>query len=170
MTEARAAAQRRLDGPRQRNVDYLQAQRDAERRIETALHAYVALEQQIEQVRAAAQNDINQIRQQQAIAVWQISLAGHPVQQISKLLEISQKDTRQLLTAGRTAAAQPTDERPSHSTNPPDQQEPPTPHPQPAPLNMSSAEQRMLSSVDVHQHGTDPRLIPAITHGGGRCT
>jgi hypothetical protein len=50
MTEARAAAAPRRvrrpteaavrpDRPRQRNVDYLQVQRDAERRIETLLHA-----------------------------------------------------------------------------------------------------------------------------------
>jgi hypothetical protein len=94
MTEARAAAARRrirrppeaavrLDRPHQRNVNYLQAQQDAERRIETARRAYVALEQQIEQIHAAAQNDINQIRQQQAIAVWQISHTGRTVAQIS---------------------------------------------------------------------------------------
>ncbi len=124
MTEARAAAKRRrarqpteaavrLDRPRRRNVDYLQAQRDAERRIETALHAYLALEQQIEQVRVAAQNDIKQIRLRQAIAVWQISHVGHTVQQISELLEIPQKDTRRLLSAGQIAAHQPTPQ-PTH--------------------------------------------------------
>lgn len=116
MTEARAAAQRRrtrrpteaagrLDRSRRRNVDYLQAQRDAGGRIEAALHAYVALEQQIEQVRAAAQNDIKQIRQQQAIAVWQMSHVGRTVRQIAELLEIPHKDIRRLLSAGRTAAA-----------------------------------------------------------------
>jgi hypothetical protein len=147
MTEARATAARRrarrpteaavrLDRPCKPNVDYLQAHRDAERRIETALHAYVALEQQIEQIHAAAQHDINQIRQQQALAVWQISHTGRTVQQISELLGIPPADTWQLLSAGRTAAAHATDDRLSHSTTPPDQQQPPPPHPQPAPPDM----------------------------------
>jgi hypothetical protein len=142
MTEARAAAARRrirrpteaaveLDRPRQRNVDYLQAQQDADRRIETARRAYVALEQQIEQIHAAAHNDINQIRQQQAIAVWQMSHTGRTVAQISELLEIPQADTWQLLSAGRTGAAHATDDRPFHRTNPPNQQQPPAPHPTP---------------------------------------
>jgi hypothetical protein len=154
MTEARVAAKHRparrppeaalrLDRPRKRNVDHLQAQRDTERRIETALQAYVALEQQIEQTRAAAQNHITQIRQQQAIAVWHMSHAGHTVQQISELLEITQKDTRWLLSAGRTAAAhqptlQPTDDRPSNCANPSDQQQLPAPHWQSALPNMPS--------------------------------
>jgi hypothetical protein len=153
MTEARAAAARRrarrpteaavrLDRPRKLNVDYLQAQRDAERRIETALHAYAALERQIEQIHAAAQHDINQILQQQALAVRQISHTGRTVQQISELLGIPQADTWQLLSAGRTAAAHATDDRLSHSTNPPDQQQPPPPHPQPAPPDMPSEQQR----------------------------
>jgi hypothetical protein len=154
MTEARVAAKRRparrpteaavrLDRPRKRNVDHLQAQRNAERRIETALQAYVTLEQQVEQIRAAAQNHIKLIRQQQAIAVWHMSHADRTVQQISELLEIPQKDTRRLLSAGRTAAAyqptlQPTDDRPSNCTNPPDQQQPPAPHSQSALPDMPS--------------------------------
>jgi hypothetical protein len=175
MTEARAAAARRPteaavrpDRPRQHNVDYPQPQRDAQRRIDTLLHAYAALEQRIEQIHTAAQNDINQIRQQQAIAVWQISHTGRTVQQISKLLDIPQADTWQLLSAGRTAAAHATDDRPSHSTNPPDQQQAPAPHPQPASPDMPSEEQQILSWVAAHQHGTDPRLVPAITHRSSR--
>lgn len=139
MTEARAAAARRPteavvrpDRPRQRNVDYPQAQRDAQRRIDTALHTYVALEQQIKQIHTAAQNDINQIRQQRANVVRHISHTGRTVQQIAELLDIPQADTWQLLSAGRTAAAHATDDRPSPSTNPPDQQQPPPPHPWPA--------------------------------------
>jgi hypothetical protein len=96
--------------------------------------------------------------------VWQISHTGRTVQQISKLLEIPQADTWQLLSAGRTAAAHATDDRPSHSTNPPDQQQPPAPHPQPASPDMPSAQPRILSWVAAHQHGTDPCLVPAITH------
>lgn len=145
MTEARAEAAVCPDRPRQRNVDYPQAQRDVERRIDTALHAYVALEQQIEQIHTAAQNDINQIRQQQANVVWHISHTGRTVQQIAELLDIPQADTWQLLSAGRTAAAHATDDRLSPSTNPPDQQQPPPPHPWPAPPNMPSEKQRTLS-------------------------
>lgn len=162
MTEARAAAARRrlrrptesavrLDRPRQRTVDDLRGQPDAERRIETVRRAYVVLVQQIEQVRAAAQDDIDQIRQQQAIAVWQMSLAGRTVAQISELLEISQADTWQLLTAGRTAAVHATDDRLFHRTNPSDPPQPPTPRP--APPDIPSAHQRIRSGVDVHHHG-----------------
>jgi hypothetical protein len=140
MTEARAAAARqrvrrpseavvRLDRPRQRTVDYLQGQQDADRRIETARRAYVALEQHIEQIHAAAHNDINQIRQQQAIAVWQMSLAGRTVPQIAELLAIPQADAWQLLSAGRSAAAHATDDRLFHRTHSPDPQQPPAPHP-----------------------------------------
>src|SRR5205085_453691 len=100
---------------------------------------------------AAAQNDINQIRQQQAIAMWQMSLAGRTVAQISVLLEIPQADTWQLLSAGRTAAAHATDDRVFHRTSPPD---PPPPRaPYPAPPDTPSAQQRIRCGVDVHQHG-----------------
>jgi hypothetical protein len=166
MTEARAAAARRrirrpteaavrLDRPRQRTVDDLQALQEAERRIETARRAYVALEQQIDQIHAAAQNDIDQVRQQQAIAVWQMSHTGRTVAQISEFLGISQADTWQLLSAGRSAAAHATDDRLSPRTNSPDQQRPPAPHP--APPDIPSAQLRTLGWVDVHHHGTDPR-------------
>jgi hypothetical protein len=100
--------------------------------------------------------------------VWQISHTGRTVQQISKLLDIPQADTWQLLSAWRTAAAHATDDRPSHSTNPPDQQQAPAPHPQPASPDMPSEEQQILSWVAAHQHGTDPRLVPAITHRSSR--
>jgi hypothetical protein len=153
----------RLDRSRQHNVDYLQGQQDAERRIGTARRAYVALEQQIERIHAAAQNSINQIRRQQAIAVWQMSHTGRTVSQISELLGISQADAWQLLSAGRTAAAHATDDRLFHCTNPPDPQQPPAPHP--APPDMPSAQQRIRSGVDVPHHDTDPHLVPAIPHG-----
>jgi hypothetical protein len=99
--------------------------------------------------------------------VWQISHTGRTVQQIAELLDISQADTWQLLSAGRTAAAHATDDRPSHSTNPPDQQKPPPPHPWPAPPDMPSEEQRIPSWAAAHQHRTDPRLVPPITHRSG---
>jgi len=160
MTEAHAAAARRrirqpteavgrLDRPRPRNVDYLQGQHDADRRIETVRRAYVTLEQQIEQIQAAAQNGINQIRRQQAIAVWQLSHTGRTVAQISELLAIPQADAWQLLSAGRIAAAHATDDRLVHHTNPPDQQQPPVPAPHPVPPDMSSAQQRNLSRVNA---------------------
>jgi hypothetical protein len=135
MTEARTAvahrrlrrppeAGERLDRPRQHNVDYLQALHDADRRIETVRRAYVALEHRIEQIHAAAQSDINQIRQQQAIAVWQMSRTGRTVAQISELLGIPQADAWQLLSAGRTAAAHATDDRGFPRPNSPDSQQP----------------------------------------------
>ena len=168
MTEARPAAARRpteaaasLDRLRQRNVDYLRPQPDAQRRIDTALHAYVALEQQIEQIHTAARNDINQIRQQQAIAVWQMSQTGRTVQQIAELLDIPQADTWQLLSAGRIAAAYATDDQPSHHTNPPDQQQPRPRHP--TPPDRPSEQQQIPSWVAAHQHGMNPRVVPATS-------
>lgn len=117
-TEAAA----RLDRLRQRNAAQLETQREAERRVETALQAYVdadvsigaverarddkvaGLEREIEQARAAAQLEIEQIRAQQAVAAWQINEAGRTAEQISELLELPQKETRQLLRLGRTMA------------------------------------------------------------------
>ena len=171
MTEAHAEAAVRPDRSRQRNVDERQPPRDAQRRIDTARHAYVALEQRIEQIHTAARNDINQIRRQQAIVVWQMSHTGCTVQQIAELLDISPADAWQLLSAGGTAAAHATADRPSHRTNPPGQQQPPPPHPWPAPPEVPSAEQRSLSWAAAHQHRTDPHLVPPITHhrgGGGK--
>lgn len=169
MTEARAAAARwpseaavRLDRPRQRTVGYLPGQHDAQRRIDIARRAYVALEQQIEQIHAAAQNDINQIRQQQAIAVWHISHTGCTVAQISELLEIPQADTWQLLSAERAAAAHPTDDTAFPRTNPPGQQQPPAPYP--TPPDVPSAQQRIRSGVTVHHHSMECRRVPAIPH------
>jgi hypothetical protein len=116
-TEATA----RLDRLRKRNADQLEAQRDAERRIETALKNYVDvdvlisvveqerdekvsdLERQIEQAREAARLKVEQLRVQQAIAVWQLNSAGRTVEQIAELLELSQKEARRLVSAGRTA-------------------------------------------------------------------
>src|SRR5918997_2752345 len=110
-TEAAA----RLQRLRQRNADQLEAQREAERRIETALKVYVdadvsitaverardekvaGLGQQIEQAREAAQDRIEQIQAQQAVAVWQLNGAGRTVEQIAELLEMPQKETRRLL-------------------------------------------------------------------------
>lgn len=156
MTEARAAAAYRIRRPTEAACDGIgracatsttsRHSETLQRRIETALHAYVALEQRIEQVRAAAEHDINRIRQQQAIAVWQMSRAGRTVPQISELLEISQADAWQLLSAGRSAAARAAEDRFFHRTNPPDQQQPPAPHPQPAPPDMPSAEPRILTT------------------------
>jgi len=120
MTEARPAAARRpteaaasLDRLRQRNVDYLRPQPDAQRRIDTALHAYVALEQQIEQIHTAARNDINQIRQQQAIAVWQMSQTGRTVQQIAELLDIPRQTHGSYCPPGESPPRTP------QTTNPP---------------------------------------------------
>ena len=121
MTEARAAAAYRIRRPTEAACDWIgracatsttsRYSETLKRRIETALHAYLTLEQRLEQVRAAAEHDINRIRQQQAIAVWQMSRAGRTVPQISELLEISQADAWQLLSAGRSAAAHATDNR-----------------------------------------------------------
>ena len=121
MTEARAAAAYRIRRPTEAACDWIgracatsttsRYSETLKRRIETALHAYLTLEQRLVQVRAAAEHDINRIRQQQAIAVWQMSRAGRTVQQISELLKIYQADTWQLLSAGRSAAAHATDDR-----------------------------------------------------------
>lgn len=190
-TEAAA----RLGRLRKRNTEQLEAQREAERRIESALQAYVdadvsisaveraceekvsGLERQIEQARAAAQQEVERIRAQQAVAVWKINDSGRRVEQVAELLEIPQKDVRRLLSAGRTTATrQPTapkaaEDRSCDGTNPPDQAQPQPPADdwQPTPLEMPS-EQRILSGVDAQQHGLDPGLVPSLTHGGGQGT
>lgn len=174
-TEAAA----RLQRLRKRNADQLEAQREAERRIEAALKVYVdadvsistverardekvaGLEQQIEQAREAAQERIEQIRAQQAVAVWQLNAAGRTVEQIAELLEVSQKDTRRLLSAGRKAAdldavaAPDNSSTPSNRAVPVDGREPAQQQPPPMPAEAASVEQRNLRRVDCHQDGAD---------------
>jgi hypothetical protein len=191
MTEGRTTKRRRARRPseaaarlerlRKRNADQLETQREAERRIETALQSYVDadvaisgieqdrddkvanLEQQIEQARTAAQVQIEQIRAQQAMVVWQISDAGRTAQQIAELLELPQKEARQLLRAGRATAnsdAAAVTDRTNRSRDNialADRQQQPS-------------EQRELSGVDGHQDGADTGLVPSIANSGGQRT
>lgn len=175
-TEAAA----RLQRLRTRNANQLEAQREAERQIEAALKVYVdadvsisvverardekvtGLERQIEQAREAAQERIEQIQAQQAVAVWQLNAAGRTVEQIAELLEVSQKEARRLLSAGRTAAeldlvtAPDASGTPSGNADPADQQ-------QPSQVSAGAAsEQRHLSGIDSHQDGTDATLVPSV--------
>lgn len=111
---------------RHRNADQLAAQqhatprvdREAERRVKTALKSYAKAEvavraverdrddkaaslvQQIKQTREAAQVKIEQLRQQQVMAMWQIRDAGRTAEQIADLLELPLTLTRQLLGGG----------------------------------------------------------------------
>lgn len=121
-----AARQERL---RKRNADQLAAQeteqrsdRDVERRVKTALKAYAKadvsiraveqnrderaanLVQQIKLAREVAQRKIDQLRQQQAMAVWQIRDAGRTVDQIAELLELPLPEAHRLLATGPPTA------------------------------------------------------------------
>lgn len=184
-TEAAA----RLERLRQRNADQLEAQREAERRIETALKSYVDadvsisaiehdrddkitnLERQIEQARVAAQVKIEEIRAQQAMAVWHISDAGRTVEQIAELLEVPHKEARRLLYTGRTAANPGVVITTGPPSNPSDNTDPTDPHQsaeqQPAETVAASVEQRDLSGIDSHQDGADTSLVPPVADGGG---
>lgn len=190
-TEAAA----RLDRLRKRNADQLEAQREAERRIEAALKVYVdadvsisaverardekatGLEKQIEQARDAAQERIEQIRAQQAVAVWQLNAAGRTVEQIAELLEVSQKEARRLLSAGRTAAeldpvtasGNSNSSTPSGNAAPADQQQPAQQQPSPVSAGVES-EQRDLPGIDGHQNGADPTLVPSVPDSSGQRT
>lgn len=184
----------RLERLRKRNADQLEAQREAERRIEIALKVYVdadvsisaverardekvaGLQRQIEQAREAAQDRIEQIRAQQAVAVWQLNTAGRTVEQIAELLEVSQKETRRLLSAGRTAAeldpvaAQGKSSTPSgNNAAPADQQQPAQQQPSPVSAGVAS-EQRDLPGIDGHQDGADATLVPSVPDSGGQRT
>ncbi|MGH3827582.1 MAG: hypothetical protein ACRDQX_10480 [Pseudonocardiaceae bacterium] len=183
-TEAAA----RLERLRQRNAEQLEAQREAERRIETALKEYVdadvsihaveqdrddklaSLERQIEQARTAAQVKVEEIRASQAMAVWQISDAGRTVEQIAELLEVPQKEARRLLHAGRAAAnLDATDETgrpgtPADNTAPADSPQ----SAEPVETAQASVEQRDLSGIDGHQDGADTALVPPVADGGGQ--
>jgi hypothetical protein len=185
-TEAAA----RLERLRQRNADQLEAQREAERRIETALKAYVdadmsisavehdrddkiaSLERQIEQARTAAQIKIEEIRARQAMTVWHISDAGRTLEQIAELLEVPQKEARRLLHAGRTAANSEAATTTDPHSNPSDNTEPTEPHQpaeqQPVETVQASVEQRDLSGIDGHQDPADARLVPPVADGGGQ--
>jgi transcription initiation factor TFIIIB Brf1 subunit/transcription initiation factor TFIIB len=185
----------RLQRLRQRNADQLEAQREAERRIETALTAYVeadvsihaverdrdqklaALQQQTEQVREAAREKIEQIQAQQAIAVWQLNTAGRTVEQIAELLEVPHKEARRLLSTGRTTAeldhvaAPGNSSTPSGNTAPAEQPAQPQPPPMPAGATSEASEQRDLPGVDGHQDSADATLIPpTVPDSGGQRT
>lgn len=179
----------RLERLRQRNAHQLETQREAERRIEEALKAYVdadvsisalehdrdekiaAWEQQIEHARETARVKVERIRARQALAVCQLNTAGRTVEQIAELLEVPQKEARRLLSAGRTAAesdppADPfTNGTPSGTTAPTDRQQPTEPLPAPA---GATSEQRGLRGVDGHQDGADTVLVPTIPDSGGQ--
>ena len=179
MAEDRTAAKRRrarrpteaaarLDRLRKRNADQLETQREAERRVESALRAYVdadisisaveqardekvrGLERQIELARTATQEEIEQIRARQAMAVWQINDAGRTVEQISDLLELPEKETRLLLRVGRTTANTDTGD---HNSAPTVQRQQPS-------------EQRDLSGIDAEQNSPDTLLVPAVADSG----
>lgn len=187
-TEAAA----RLERLRKRNADQLESQREAERRIEAALKVYVdadvsisaverardekvaGLQRQIEQAREAAQERIEEIRAQQAVAVWQLNAAGRTVEQIAELLEVSQKEARRLLSAGRTAAeldpvaAQGKSSTPSgNNAAPADQQQPVQQQPSPVSAGVGS-EQRDLPGIDGHQDGADATLVPSVPDSSGQ--
>jgi hypothetical protein len=119
----------RLERLHKRNADQLATQeteqrrdREAERRVKTALKAYAKadvsirtveqdrdekaanLVQQIKLAREVAQRKIEQLRQQQAMAVWQISDAGRTPDQIAELLELPLKEAHRLLGTGPPTA------------------------------------------------------------------
>jgi transcription initiation factor TFIIIB Brf1 subunit/transcription initiation factor TFIIB len=165
-TEAAA----RLDRLRKRNADQLEAQREAERRVESALQAYVdadisisaveqtrdekvsGLERQIELARTSAQEEIEQIRARQAMAVWQINDAGRTLEQITELLELPEKEARRLLRVGRATANTDSGDR-NHDDALAIQQ------PQ-------SLEEQGLSGIDAEQDSPDTLLVPAVADSG----
>lgn len=179
----------RLERLRKRNADQLEAQREAERRIEAALKVYVdadvsissveqvrdekvaGLERQIEQAREAAQERVEQIRAQQAVAVWQLNDAGRTVEQIAELLEVSQKETRRLLSAGRTVGESDPVAAPGKSSTPSGNNAAPADgqqsvqQPSPMPAGAAS-EQRDLAGVDGHQNGANATLVPSVPDSG----
>ncbi|HEY6424997.1 MAG TPA: hypothetical protein VIY28_17500 [Pseudonocardiaceae bacterium] len=159
-----AEAAERLERLRKRNADQLVAQRDAERRVEAALQAYVdadvstsaverdrdekvlALERQIEQAREAARVKVEQARAQQAVAVCQLNAAGRTVEQIAELLEVTPQGVQRLLSAGRTAADPVAGSGPSDGAAPADRQQP-VQQPSPAPESQGSATALSASST-----------------------
>jgi hypothetical protein len=180
----------RLERLRQRNADQLEAQREAERRIETALKAYVdadvsisavarardekvaGLERQIEQAREVAQDRIEQIRAQQALAVWQLNGAGRTVEQIAELLEMPQKETRRLLSVGRSVAESDPAAAPGKNSSPSGNnavsahRQQPAQQPAPIPAGAVS-EQWDLSGIDGQKDGTNAALVPTVPDGIG---
>lgn len=129
----------RLERLRKRNADQLAAHqadqrgdREAERRVKTALKAYAKahvsiravernrddkaahLVQQIKLAREVAQRKIDQLRQQQTMAVWQISHAGRTADQIAELLELPLQEAHRLLGTGSPTAKSETAAARSH--------------------------------------------------------
>jgi hypothetical protein len=182
-----AEASEWLERLRQHNTDQLQAQRDAEQRIEEALNTYVdadvsvrgvehardhkvaSLERRIDKIWTEAQTQIEQIHQQQAMAVWRIGDAGRTTDQIAELLEISQTDARRLLSAGRIAAeihsaAPRTDAAQPADMSPSEPHQLPAPHPQPpAATDVTLGELLETSQTDVRRSRSRWRLAGRLT-------
>jgi hypothetical protein len=133
------------------------------------------LEQQIEQAREIAQERIEQIRAQQAVAVWQLNGAGRTVEQIAELLEMPQKDTRRLLSAGRSAAESEPATTPGNNSSPAGNnaasahRQQPAQRPAPIPAGAVS-EQRDLSGIDAQQDGPNAALVPTVSDSSGQRT
>lgn len=110
---------RRLEQARRRNTAQLAEQREWEKRVEGALEVYVsaeerivesrgecltrvaALEDEIARLRATADEEELRERAAQARAALTIHEAKRTVEQVAELLDVSVKEARRLIAAGR---------------------------------------------------------------------
>lgn len=112
----------RLQRARERQNEQLAEQKAREKRVRDAMRAFIDadeqraeveeagqakvadLERKIEEVNAETAAKVAGVRASQERSVWEMSQAGRTAEQIAELLELSVKETRRLLTAGRKAA------------------------------------------------------------------
>lgn len=118
-------ASRKLEAARQRLANQLAEERDREERIKQALQSFMdegqkiaaaeeaceekvaELERRIERLREKAQEKVAGAHIEQARAALATHEAGRTVEQVAELLEVSQKEARRLIAAGRGASAEP---------------------------------------------------------------
>lgn len=118
-------ASRKLEAARQRLANQLAEERDREERIRQALRSFMdagqkiaateeaceekvaELERRIERLREKAQEKVAGAHTEQARAALAMHEAGRTVEQVAELLEVSQKEARRLIAAGRGASAKP---------------------------------------------------------------
>jgi len=188
-------ASRRLEQARRRNTLQLAEQREREERVDGALLTYVgagekldAAERECEEMVAEYERKIEQLyadmrvrvsgeQAEQACAALVIHEAGRTVQQVADLLEVSVKEARRLIAAGRESQASDGSGSPEGSTPEAEGHDA-----QPGASTVGvvasgvdcgaafSGEQSDLSGVDALKDGSDASLVPAVADSGSEST
>ncbi|WP_034271040.1 hypothetical protein [Haloechinothrix halophila] len=191
-------ASRKLEAARQRLANQLAEERDREERIKQALRSFMdagqkiaaaeeaceekvaELEKRIERLREKAQENVAGAHTEQTCAALTMHEAGRTMEQVAELLEVSQKEARRLIAAGREASAEPGGSSPKRRPDRATEWAGDAASPEPAACAAMGSEveggavpdglgeQRDLRGIDAHQDAPKASFIPAASaHGSG---